>query len=102
MPYCMATESASPFSRYPRPYKYKGREMEYRREWRDNNPELYAMVQRRSWLKTKYGITLEDEARLLREQGGGCAICGSTEPGRQARYFHVDHDHATGEVRGML
>jgi hypothetical protein len=33
---------------------------------------------------------------LLRSQGGLCAIC------RVAPAVHVDHDHATGTVRGML
>lgn len=46
-------------------------------------------------LKT-YGISTADRDRLVQAQGGLCAICG-TEPA-----VHVDHDHASGEVRGVL
>ena len=53
-------------------------------------------------LKAKYGITIEDYEQMLAEQGG-CAICGAAEPfGRSNRYFHVDHCHTTGRVRGVL
>lgn len=37
--------------------------------------------------------------RMLEAQGGGCAICGS--PGKTRR-LHVDHDHRTGRIRGLL
>ncbi|MGC5310826.1 endonuclease VII domain-containing protein [Micromonospora zamorensis] len=33
---------------------------------------------------------------LLAEQGGLCAICGGADP------QHLDHDHRTGWVRGIL
>ena len=51
-------------------------------------------------LKCRYGITLEDYARMLAEQGGSCAIC-FTEP-QKSRVLDVDHCHVTGTVRGLL
>lgn len=57
----------------------------------------------RSWLKSKYGITPERYSELLEQQNGRCAICKSTNPGRSgSQRFAVDHDHVTGEVRGLL
>lgn len=49
-------------------------------------------------LLRRYGITPEEYQRLVDSQGGVCAIClGSLEP-----QGCVDHDHATGRVRGVL
>ena len=53
-------------------------------------------------LKRKYGITLEDYDRLLENQEGCCSICGTDEPGGGKGRFHVDHNHITGKVRGLL
>ncbi|GAA2321850.1 endonuclease VII domain-containing protein [Nonomuraea roseoviolacea subsp. roseoviolacea] len=54
-------------------------------------------------LKRRYGITVEDYDRILAEQGGGCAICGTTNPGGDgSKSFHVDHCHETNRVRGLL
>ena len=46
------------------------------------------------WLR--YGLTLADVEHLLSLQSGRCAICGSPDP------QHVDHDHESGRVRGLL
>jgi len=56
-----------------------------------------------AWWKNgiHHDFDTEEYARLLAEQGGGCAICGGRELGR-CRHFSVDHDHATGFVRGLL
>jgi hypothetical protein len=51
-------------------------------------------------LERKFNITLEDYDALLAQQGGKCAICKSEEP--KGKRFSVDHNHATGEVRGLL
>lgn len=50
-------------------------------------------------LLSKFGLTWEDEIRIIAEQGGVCAICGEL-PERQS--FDLDHDHETGKFRGFL
>lgn len=59
-------------------------------------------AQRGRALKWRYGVTEEDFEALLKRQGGKCASCGDPEDPEATRRFHVDHDHATGEVRGIL
>lgn len=63
----------------------------------------------RNHLKRKYNITLEYYKELLNIQDNKCAIClsdgdyRSWKDGRQQRIpFCVDHDHYTGNVRGLL
>jgi hypothetical protein len=60
----------------------------------------YAASLRRSHLKRTFGITQEQYERRLREQGGGCAVC--QRPPKPGTSLHVDHDHETGYVRGLL
>jgi Recombination endonuclease VII len=45
------------------------------------------------------GVDQEDYDRMLAEQDGHCALCPN-EP--KTRRLHVDHDHKTGAVRGLL
>ena len=49
--------------------------------------------------KSRTGIPLAEYDALLAAQGGGCAICGNAP---KTRRLHVDHDHKTGKVRGLL
>lgn len=58
-------------------------------------------IKRGTRLKYEYGITLEQYDKLLESQGGVCAICGTDTPGGMGR-FHIDHDHKTGKIRGLL
>jgi len=58
--------------------------------------------QRTAWLRMAYGLSREDYARMLAEQGGMCAICKATEPGGRSANFHIDHCHTTGKIRGLL
>lgn len=67
--------------------------MNGRRRDRKATPE-----QRARWgLKTRYGLTPAEVDAIREEQGGACAICR----GQMAREC-IDHDHATGKVRGLL
>src|SRR5690348_17564393 len=70
-------------------------------------PEDRARYERAWRLQRKFGITVEDYDKLLNEQGGVCAIC--KQPPEQVhrksgklRDLAVDHDHGTGQVRGLL
>jgi hypothetical protein len=47
-------------------------------------------------LRRRYAITVEHFDRMFAEQGGVCAIC------EEAPAVHVDHDHDTKRVRGLL
>jgi hypothetical protein len=60
---------------------------------------------KRDWpVRRRYGITLANQRELLERQGGRCAICRTPidAPGCSTGGFHVDHDHSTGAVRGLL
>lgn len=74
----------------------------YQRKWNQDHQEARQGYDRRSGLKRHYGISHDDYEALLLEQGGGCAICGSTETDGRKRYLEVDHAHDTGKVRGIL
>jgi hypothetical protein len=43
-----------------------------------------------------FGLTPQDVDSMVTEQGGLCAICRASEP------KHIDHDHETDRVRGIL
>lgn len=77
------------------------------RKWRKNNPDFdrkrYWAIrdsERERHLVKKYGVTFDEYNRMLIEQNGCCAICNRPEPTN--RMLDVDHNHATGEVRGLL
>lgn len=52
-------------------------------------------------LVKKYGITQSQYDTILKQQKGKCAICGNKKHPK-GRKFAVDHNHDTGEVRGIL
>ncbi len=55
---------------------------------------------RDKYLRSKYGIGEKEYTRMLDAQGGVCAVCG--RPPKPGKNFNTDHDHKTGEVRGLL
>lgn len=69
----------------------------YRQNWVNTNPDKVRAYQARY----RYGFTAEQIAEQLAAQGGRCAICGTDEPGFK-QGWNIDHDHATGELRGLL
>lgn len=59
-------------------------------------------IGRRHALKRKYGLTIEQWEELFDSQDRKCAICFSGENNFSAANFHVDHNHETGAIRGIL
>lgn len=93
----------------------------YQKEWRAKNAQSITEYQKRyqeeyrsrdenskkCWkrnLKRNYGLTPNDFNAMWKQQKGKCAICDiELQPrGRTTDSVVVDHNHATGEVRGLL
>jgi len=62
--------------------------------------ERSRLISRKSAALRKYGMTPEEYEELLCLTGGRCGIC--LAPPAPRRHHHIDHDHATGRVRGLL
>ena len=70
---------------------------------RVNTPKRQA-DRRRNLLRRKYNLTFESYNRMLMSQSKTCAICDESLPVVMipGRAVTIDHDHATGTVRGLL
>jgi hypothetical protein len=62
------------------------------------NPTRMKNPARNSALKRRYGITQAQYLGMIKAQGGKCAICQQVSP----KPLVIDHNHETGEVRGLL
>jgi hypothetical protein len=86
-------------------------QLEYQRV-RYNNPESHERNKmdrniylknrkdstRKWYLKTTYGLSPDQYQNLYNDSDGKCYICKEEKD----YYLHVDHNHKTGEVRGLL
>jgi hypothetical protein len=84
--------------------EYRKREMPrvYTKEWYQKNRERLLRGQAKyrqsgGKLLHKYGITREEQDRIILMQLGCCAICSRPE-----KFLVIDHCHKTGHVRGLL
>lgn len=66
------------------------------------DPEKRREHRRTQHLKAKYGLTPHDYVEILRKQKGVCAICRNKESSKNKRELSVDHNHTTGQIRGLL
>lgn len=84
--------------RRPRTTKERVVAAEYARVYRRDHPE-YGRNYMYLW---RYGISRKEAIAMLRGQGYACAICGDKLRVKDENKWHVDHDHKTGKVRGIL
>jgi len=88
---CCKADAKAAFQRNPEPYRKRAR-------------AAYDYAERRARkLMNEYGMTPENYTELFEKQNGCCAICKASESGHNVTdHFLVDHDHTTGEIRGLL
>lgn len=61
-----------------------------------------ANTNRETALLVRYGISLEAYGVLEQAQNYCCKICGKHKSEVRLGILDVDHDHKTGEIRGLL
>ena len=74
---------------------------DYSAKWYQENKQRRKEQMRVNEYMRRYGITIEEYEILLDKQNGCCAICLATT-GAVGKRLSVDHNHKTGEVRGLL
>lgn len=77
----------------------RAKAMQITLKWRQENPERYELQKRTQNLK-QFGLTVEIYDKMHMDQKGLCLIC--LKPETESKRLAVDHDHATGKVRGLL
>ena len=50
----------------------------------------------------RYGMTFQDLNNRIKDQNGKCLICKREFSNMLPKNINIDHDHETGEVRGIL
>lgn len=96
-------EYAAKVQTYQKEYRIKNKERlaaydKERSAQRHLDPE-YRKQRRNSMLKHKYKIDEGTYQTMLAAQNGACNLCFNP-PSKTP--LHVDHDHKTGRVRGLL
>lgn len=67
--------------------------------------ECLRAAERQRHVTSTYGLTADEYQALVERADGRCEVCRqapATEGPPTVRHLHVDHDHATGVVRGLL
>lgn len=97
--------------------KWRKKNVEHRRQYerkrtirnKEKNKKYYQenkIKYKKVYLKRHYNITIEDYKRMFREQKGKCEICNKKETAKDSynklKRLSVDHNHKTGNVRGLL
>lgn len=120
---CQRAKSRSYRERFPERIKAQGKayrakrpgySADHSRKWRHENRERHLASMRERDAKkrredplwdfrrniAKYGLTIERYEAMYRAQNGACSACARVNV--SGRRLAVDHDHATGKVRGLL
>lgn len=81
-------------------YCYECKKLRTKKDRKDN-PEKTKHYSWKSRIKKFYDLTEDEYNILYLSQSGKCAICYK-DMAHIDKSTHIDHDHNTGEVRGLL
>lgn len=91
--------------------KDRGAYLTRRRDYRNSRKDVINALQRPMGyvrhLKLQFGISIDQYEHMLIRQNSKCAICEMPETKADKRYgkvrrLSVDHNHTSGEIRGLL
>lgn len=71
-----------------------------KKKWYNRMTDRERKLRNRNMQLSRYGLNNDDFLVMLEQQGGLCAIC--RKPPRPGRKLSVDHNHKTGQIRGLL
>lgn len=80
----------------------KERGLRFRMKLKSEDYAEYRRREREQNLRRKYGFGQEEYDKLVDSQNGLCAICKRPPSKGRGKRLHVDHDHTTGNIRGLL
>lgn len=93
---------------YMQKYKESGKVSEVNKRYASKNKDKFKKyykenknLWKNSQLKRDYNITIEEYNVLLYNQNFKCSIC-EIHIDNLTKKLHVDHDHTTGRIRGLL
>ena len=71
------------------------------KKWKMDNKERKKQYDREYNLMKNFNLSIDEYNKILDGQNGCCAIC-KTPQSELTRELSVDHNHDTGEIRGLL
>ena len=72
----------------------------YQKQYKAENPDKIKQNRNKYHLKKRYGLSPQEKQSMLDDQNNCCAICKIEFD--DAKATHVDHNHDTNELRGIL
>ena len=75
--------------------------LNYHKEYNRKNSKIISIKNRERRLIKKYNLSIDKYNKMLQQQNNKCAIC-KIDQKEFDRPLSVDHNHLTGQVRGLL
>ncbi|MCK9429436.1 MAG: endonuclease VII domain-containing protein [Candidatus Omnitrophica bacterium] len=70
--------------------------------WWENNKTSRNIIRKEQRLKRNYDLSLIDRENILKEQDYKCKSCNTDLKNLISYHIHIDHDHTTNVIRGIL